>query len=332
MGHNPELRCNVLVLGAGSSADFGIPIGADVLNAAIARVEGLLRALKSDDWPFNPNELATRVFRDSGDLNLKYAFDTNGQFDIDLFFKFHEEIHDTHCETLDNFAFENRKFGRACRYLTAAILIEKLYKSENGRFNPIRTNRNVDGGSRRNWIDKFISVARKRIRDGERTRWSIINFNYDFIFEQRLRQKWRVGSPQIGEVDEHFEFVHPHGRFLPAENVRDLSKLALNYADQITYVHETADMSEPLNTAYSRISKAKNIYIMGFACAEENSRLVGLIDNNHRSSDTVVFAQNFSGNQTVQDRLVRAGAQSNNIYRGFCDALIDNSFFGEVPV
>ena len=328
-----ELRCNVLVLGAGTSKDFGLPIGSEVLDAAIERVERLKTALDKDEWPFNPDEMSSRAFGKYSDINFKLAFHSNGQFDIDKFFRFSEELVDTHCETLDNFAFEHVEFSPACRYLTSAILVENLYLEEHGYFRPITLTRRLADGGRRNWIDRFISVARSRIRNGEVAPWAVINFNYDFIFESRLRAKWQsTGAHNIGDVDKHFEFIHPHGRFLFQESTKDLSKLVVSYANDITYVHETNRYAEPLNIAFSRVSNAWNIYIMGFACAQENARLIGLIDNLHRSPDTVIYAQNFSGNRTYNERFERAGVKDENVYTGYCDAIIDDSFFGDVPV
>ena len=318
---------SVVIIGAGGSADFGIPLGREVLNKAIDMSRDIAGRFKKDLYPFGqpdstvgpdqlPHSALTKVLQPLGSIDP---------------IQFAEDIAATSSQTVDNFALENPRYADAARILSTAVLAPNIFEIERKVAQRRRLHRlyTTRSGQAPNWIDLFISVVKEKIRQHGKSNWTIISFNYDAIMENHVRSRWKA-DPVHGEFDEIFEFLYPYGQFKPEGRFLRARDLVAALAPSIRFAHEIDRYDQVLNLCWSRVFRATEIYILGFACSLQNCEAIGLMTDKYDRSCKVV-AQNFDNNRVLNNRLAAVGAESHDIFSGSCSAMIDSGFFGELP-
>jgi len=322
-----EKISNVVVIGAGASADFGVPLGREVLNTGISMARNIATRFKRDIYPFR------RPDSEVGPNDIPYAalvsvLQPRGPIDpIDLA----EFIAATSSQTVDNFALENGQYSDAARILSASVLVPNLFDLVDARAVRKRLSRLYmqKRGTIPNWIDLFISVVKERIRKEGKSTWSIVSFNYDGIMEHHIRSRWNNDNVH-GEFEEIFEFLYPYGKFQPEGIFHQMRDLVGELASSIRFAHEIDRHDAVLNLCWSRVRCARELFILGFACSMQNSEAIGLTTDKYERSCKVV-AQNFDGNRVLNSRLIAMGAKQENIFSGDCSLMLDSGYFGDLP-
>jgi len=191
----------VVILGAGASADFGLPLGGALFDQASSTISSLIR-----DWKYRANEDAFWSFNRAVSfvrtndvykalLPHMYGTDASGQQNIGIH-RFEEilaAMNSAPAYSLDTFALEFPDHADVVRTLTADLIIRSIKKqiARDERGKEIRNfdTRLVDhliNSDKRvyNWIHLFCSMVRNELTADAESRYGIISFNYDRLFEK----------------------------------------------------------------------------------------------------------------------------------------------------
>ncbi len=325
---------SVLIVGAGASVDFWMPLGGDLIEQVRERIETdfpLSAKLRGRELGFEFGELvnntASASLTPEGFLlrPLKVALATKhchfeGQErreaisgDIKRLFQLSDRLNKQTAETIDAFIAENPSLADVTKMAVGAVMVQAAYtrKGHVALLRPLAARRVNDDA--RNWIHLLINICRHGLpRERHISRKvQIINFNYDPFLEHVLREQWNNTEAQLWEWDTVFKVEHPHGRFPDfPESVpdNDLAQLALHCGEAISVVNEK---DPPLAVQRAReqvaqwILEAGRIYAVGFAFARPNCELLGLHRlrdfkaPNERGQTTIVFA-NYNGDVGVK--------------------------------
>ncbi len=291
---------SVLLIGAGASADFGLPLGETLIN-------DIMKATNKTQSPINgpptqspsPNywgsDLADghkgmqnpigatviQALAPAGPLNSSERLTAARS----KAYAMGQELLAQTSETIDDFISLNPQFSEIAKLCIAGSFAGKLFKSAGtgpaGQIKPLEARMSESGA--RNWIHLLINIVRhgRRGRSDER-RIPIISFNYDGILEYVLEKQFSNIGVQMGRFDEHFEILHPHGFCGNLPGITpSIWKTATEWAKNIWVVNEDpAALPESVRCDRNRsrrlIENAERIYAAGFSFSHPNCELLGL--------------------------------------------------------
>mgnify|MGYP001809545045 CR=1 FL=1 len=295
---------SVLIVGAGASVDFWMPLGGQLVTDVADLIDGNLAFPGNEKRGFagiHFEELVSSIVQ-SHDASsflvrpLKAALSAKHSplafaersapavEDVKQLYALSDRLRNQTAETIDAFIAENPSFGDLTKLVVGAIMVSRAYELR-GRVAVLRqmAARHVNCDAR-NWVHLLINICRHGLpldRVVSR-KVRIINFNYDPFLEHVLREQWNNTEKQLWDWDTLFEIVHPHGRFpdFPV-SVPDngLGDLALKCGEAICVVNEEntpAQINAARETVQEWITEAKRIYAVGFAFARPNCKLLGL--------------------------------------------------------
>ena len=295
----------VLILGAGVSAPFGIPLGGDLITLIARAIETERpRIYKKDPYPRNARTsfLYAAKDRDSymqtpifGALARKHLasdekdIDWGGlQKDVERLDTMQQLLTNQTSETIDDFIVENPGYADLAKIAIAALILARCYRANDQ--NGIRTwccqqfaARHCGPENERNWIHLLINVIRHGIRKSVVTaenKIRIVSFNYDRILEHVLEAQFSNTEAKHAHYSNFVEVLHVHGAFDPIEQERlNFPTQTLKWAQNIHVVNETTvpeELAQVRERARALIMSASEVYSAGFAFAGPNCQLINL--------------------------------------------------------
>lgn len=278
----------VLILGAGSSAAFGLPLGGQFLTGVREQIRKEFDSFKQDH---------ERGFAEGGQYGFwrRPVINTLQQakrYEPDKLKGLGELLADQTSETIDDFIVENPSYGELTKLAMAAALYrcchtEPTRECDDSRVRNFATRELLHtNGARRNWTHLFINLVRHGIRLEEVTpqnKVQVVTFNYDCILEHILDAQFSNTEKAYPDWRQYIEVTHVHGRFpdLDAADARVTHPAAdiCKWAAGIHVVHEgdvPAEVQEAREKARRLVASASEIYAAGFAFAGGNRKLLGL--------------------------------------------------------
>ncbi len=308
---------SVLILGAGSSADFQLPLGGALIEEISKQVLETGWSFQANSWGDKgnrPPNLVKYIREPSSGLNEPVwaaiawkCLNSDGQCDsrdLDAATKRAIEIgniaRNQTSETVDDFISQNPSLSSEIKLFVSAILISKLMIKSGNTFHKLKrqniTARHLQGSGHqeRNWIHLLINIIRHSIENplDPPIPIKIISFNYDGILESVLEdqffnsEKFASASANGMKVKDYIEISHVHGicGTVPP-TTSNLWKLASDWSDKIWVINEDEskvpeEVSRARQKARTWISGAKNIYSAGFAFSRPNCRKILALDEN----------------------------------------------------
>ena len=294
---------SVLILGAGSSNDFGLPLGGQLIDK-IKDVTTQTAHLK-DDWGesyVSPSQWSDSLLRPQQGLKNAIGAIINYQFlagkeqynrnDLRALrkeaFEFGQALDGQTSDTIDDFISLNPKLSPIAKQCIAAVFAEKMFEPDQHGARVYPRNfgaRLCADGKTRNWIHLLINIARHHHRAAvPKEKIKIISFNYEGILERVLATQFANVEEKFGAYTDYFEIVHPHGYcgdILDAYD--DIWKTLIAWAGNIWVVNEPAvklpkSVVNARERAQELIANATHIYAAGFSFSRPNCKLLGLYD------------------------------------------------------
>lgn len=325
----------VLVLGAGASAQFGMPLGeqliSEVRKLCVAQIDSA-RRLNS--------------FHRSNNLNYNREFSflrlTEPRFhDSDLRNRnesLRKRLENQTSETIDDFIVQNPDLADIAKVAMAKIFFDRIYtvSEEPGgseftkrdfakRYQNQNREKNQNQEKIRNWVHLLINIARTSFFiHKKKQKIRIITFNYDIILEDILeKQFFNTGlceeqkNSNKQNYEDYFEIAHAHGKFPQFKDpIRDNEKaeqleseqLIVDWAKSIHVVNENDENNRQLSKDREKIEswvqQTKNIYFCGFSFAGPNCRNILNLGKKARKIDitdrkTEFHVHNFKGDAGI---------------------------------
>lgn len=329
---------SVLILGAGSSAPFGLSLGGDLIENLADNLEAELKRSRYDDWRILIGKCPKSAFLKSPSRSIAHIKgETFDEFEMRTKELTHRLRTSTH-DTIDDFLVDNADFSFQIKVGIAAALFLQMYKSKMSQkyvsqwdgddLSLVETfevkdflQRNFTDSSQfnsrkgpRNWIHLLINMVRYAVRNEFfDQKIKIISFNYDTILEHVLERLFRETQFEYGPFTDYFEIVHPHGRFTALNETDAPIETVIEWAEAICVVQESAgnlpsEISSARQTAKQWIRDCKKLYATGFAFAGANCQLLGLYSRGTFGSSggpDELYYNNYDGNMGITQAVNR---------------------------
>ena len=254
-------RPTVLILGAGASKAFGLPLGVELRNY-------IIEGLTPKDRGAAPGELAKIL--------------QTLEFDDTLIKGFRKEFNDSNLDSIDDFLRQKREYGHVARVSIAWC----ISKHENAQ----RLDSNHSG--------KWYHFLWQRLAQANRlfdNSLCILTYNYDRAFEEFLFRSYQNSSPSthtgqdIANEVMALPIIHLHGSLgpLPWQNadinfpfghqpsgVLEYKVMADNY---VRLAHDRpSDLATSVVDAKLYLERAATIGFLGFAYHETHLPLLDI--------------------------------------------------------
>ena len=321
----------LLIVGAGVSAPFGVPMGAQMIprirqgiHAGREYVYGregrmsqeLLRYIQStyrgtqQFWE-QPHWGVVLARHDTPAIS---ATDTDSlNRDMSKLRALIDLLDGQTSETIDDFIVENPTYSEILKACIAVEIAKSTYTYNSSPREIVpdklasRFLADKEGRPRRNWIHLLINLVRQAIRtgqlkDGQKIR--IVSFNYDGILEAVLADQFQNTERPYPPYTEFFEIIHPHGLCgdLNQSPIKSPTQL-FEWAQNICVVNEQNIQNETVKkaraTANEWIKNASQVYAVGFAFAAPNCDLIGMRKPPPGGGRHLHYC-NFDGNEGVR--------------------------------
>jgi len=289
-------RKTVLILGAGASKIFGLPLGAELRNQIANDLE-----LKFDEWGqrlvSGSYEIveALRVLNRTpegraGNINPHRA----AAVEISDAMPFSSSID----EYIERHADDPLK--ATCAKLAIAKAILEAERSSSLYVDPYSGDSRLHQNASNTWLAHFLrDLTRARNRGNVAEAFenlTVINFNYDRCFEQFvfdwLQMIYRLDRQQARAIISELQIYHPYGRLAPLDWEDDKGiKLGgeldtirlIKMAQRIRTYSEAKEPEGGIDFVKERISAASCFVFLGFGFHQQNLDLL-TVDGKRRSS------------------------------------------------
>lgn len=305
---------NVIILGAGSSVDFGLPTGEQLFSQLLSDCEvyfkeaqdigrGQLATFHSDrnffDHPVasTVNEYAT-LQQETHSAGTSPAV-------FDQMQKLSEALRRTTAETIDEFVTLNPSLSHLCRMLMAQRFFLCLHEKHDGQFRRRSfVARQLKGV--RNWTHLFINALKTNYLRGHKpdNLIEVVSFNYDPILCWALDELFDASEVSIGPWRDYYRIHQVYGCLDPAQMVgAHTGTIIAAWAKLIRTVGVVGEEAAGIDDAIREtVRTADMIYAAGFAFAQDNCRLIGL---DKRSKALPITYVNYDGSPGLNDRVAR---------------------------
>jgi len=300
----------VLILGAGASAQFNLPIGGDLLAEIRNNIADEISETRNDILDYNPS-YALKAFYNSGShqprpssyqftpifatyLSIKSPdFRASGNDIQEILEEAKTAVKyltGQTADTIDAFIAENPSVSLIVKIAIANIFFDRLYSRSktstipSWALNPL-TDRMLgeEEKAERNWVHLLINLARHAYKNewvSEQNKLKIITFNYDTVLETILDTAFSNTELDLPDWTELIEIKHMHG-CMPrlAPEVSNPFKTTAEMATAIEVATEPDPRAEVVadrEIAKTWVEASTQIYACGFAFAGPNCRLLGL--------------------------------------------------------
>lgn len=310
----------ILVLGAGVSAPFGLPLGGHLITSIAEQLELELTELhKEASFPGDAQRKLVDAARyndaflrfpvlsaithehvnlETGDLNnldeVKQQIDSAKRL-VGL-------LNNQTSEAIDDFIVENPSYSHIAKIGIASSMFELCYDIAKLDVSPKSfSSRYVN--SERNWVHLLINIIRQGIRNGsvsKRNTIKIVTFNYDMILEHILEEQFSNTEAGYPRYTDFIEIIHVHGQCGPLKKEGVLpAKDCASWAHGIHVVNEQPvpqEVASNRSRANELIKHARALYFCGFSFSGPNCRLLGLGEPYYKLKNRAIHACNYDGN------------------------------------
>ncbi|MET3964995.1 hypothetical protein [Bradyrhizobium sp. S3.9.1] len=276
----------LMVLGAGASYDFGMPLGEGLSKRIAEKVN-----IKFDF----PNKLV------SGNADLMQALRIraqNEQCDVNLYRTAGCAIADgiSYSRSIDSYlsAHEDNPYVKACGKLAIVQSILEAERRSDLWVDPARANAKFHNQQKvmQSWLSDFMylltsGIARAKNLDRVFENLAIVNFNYDRCIEQffwyALQDLYQISETDAAElVRSKLKMVRPYGkvgelpmggRGVPFGATAGPAQLDVLAADIRTFNEQVGD-AELLTRVHTEIDACDRIIFLGFHFHKQNTDLL----------------------------------------------------------
>lgn len=323
----------VLILGAGVSAPFHLPLGGsmiDKIRSVLARERQVIENRTAIDqlrW----NRFLTGIATSSEGLNefpirgavaRKWKLDGSDTFqgrelrdDFAKLLNLERLLEDQTSETIDDFIVENPDMADLAKIAIASELFQScyLFNNINAVFDPREfQKRHIWNSEERNWIHLLINTVRQGIRNGavsDTNPVNIITFNYDGVLERVLDLQFSNTGADYPNWKNFIKIHHVHGHCGEIEHpANDPAQVCLDWASNISVVNESTappHIIDTRNRARELVQEASKVYAVGFAFARPNVEMLGL---HEKDGDGLTISYcNWDGNAGLRKAVERIG-------------------------
>jgi hypothetical protein len=301
----------VIVVGAGASAEFGLPTGAGVYKEALALAE-----------PKYNQRIAGFSFQRGFKEHLASQQQHRNTSNYDLFKK---RVRTSVSPSIDRLAWLNADIAELCRAFSAWSILRSQYEENQESFSDYGEDKVRMFYTKRrdhlspfvlgsqNWIakcaDKWLGDAEDHSElDSEII--TFVSFNYDRIIEEAF-QYFVTENHRFSDTPPQKmpKVMHVHGGF-PSFPDRLTQDDISNSQASIKYIEDGGE-SEAVRRARIRLDKAKHIIAIGFDFDSKNVELIELAKHANK-----IHALNFDGNRAFDNRVLSLGVPDRQILRG----------------
>jgi len=269
----------VFIIGAGSSAIFGMPLGAGLIEEIATKIGqeikeetftdqcnrivrtssldgySVARTSSNGDEDYDKYSIASAEYlylKSKGGQNNHHSIINKVEANLK---KLMTLLNNQTSDTIDDFIVENEEVAQLTKVCIATIFIQKLYerqerpsqltfKNLSKRSFKVIT-KNKKSYFERNWVHHFINLVRKAVQAGEvspENKVKVISFNYDNILEYVLTKQFQNTGYEYEAWGQYIEIIHPHGQCgLPPETIANPAALAIEWAKGIFVVNEQTE-------------------------------------------------------------------------------------------
>jgi len=275
-----------LILGAGASYDFGLPLGTDLKNQISKSLH-----LVVDDLGRSLQHGSSDIFNA---LVSCAQNDPNPSGQLSIYLSAANEISDavTMCSSIDD-CIERHAGNKAyelCAKLAIAQAILSAERKSRLRIDPRSDERLNMTPFNANWLAEFLQLATKglHVRDLSRALHNIrfIVFNYDRCFEQFthnwLKTVYRIEDPDAANIIKRLNIIHPYGSL--GDIFHNAGSNYIPYGGEVSHgrliqiSQNLKTYSESIDIEQSKIVEAvensQNIIFMGFGFHQQNLDLM----------------------------------------------------------
>jgi hypothetical protein len=248
----------VLILGAGASYPYGLPLGAELRNSICGMADG-----------HSALAIALHKYADIGIEEIK---------------DFARQFKRSHVKSIDAFLAKRSEFTGIGKLAIAADIIEKE--------NPEKL---LNADDKEHWYSYMWNLMIQDVNNIlqlQNNRIKFISFNYDRSLEYFLhlatKNTFGVGDEDAQQALRGLDILHVYGslgkfHYHPGDNVRqylnDLNDVSLQIAaNSIEIIPEARDDSKAFMIARNLCEKAQNIGFLGFGFDLLNIERLGLTD------------------------------------------------------
>lgn len=332
-----------VILGAGASADFGIPLGGGLYDKALSYLSDFetewkeafeklilpdsnrMRAYFQGSEPYQT--LFDNSFHDDGSASLNRISDLRALMEKAPVY------------SLDTLALENPEHVKICKFLTAYCLAEtinpNLFEKIEGYNEPKewdflkrKINTNTTEGHIDNWLHLFVSMMRAAKRENPDTQYNFISFNYDGIAENVMKHLWSLPSDNLGPFEDTTSFFYPHGQLKWKSDARGITRLDISdFEEAILFAHNK-EHKDGFPPAIKALEESEQVFSLGFNFAPENIASLDLLKASEKKS---LVYQNFDKNEGLDNRIQKLKFSSTERFSGPIAAAITRGYLGDLP-
>lgn len=320
----------VLIVGAGVSAPFGVPMGAQMIpRIREGLVSGRNQIYGAGRYPHEMLQYVRAAYSSReqfwncphwGVVLSRHEDTATRQpnieglnADLEKLRALIDLLDGQTSETIDDFIVENPTYSEILKACIGVEIAKSTYNysREQRTIQPLNLSARFlpgpSGRPQRNWIHSLINLVRQSIRTGqlpEGRKVRIVSFNYDGILESVLAAQFQNTERPYAEYTNYFEIVHPHGvcgslNLSPIDQPSEL----FEWSQSISVVNEPEVRNEAVvrarTTAQEWIRNASQVYAVGFAFAAPNCELLGL-RTQHGGSSRYLHYCNYDGNEGIR--------------------------------
>jgi len=325
-----------IIIGAGASADFGIPLG----NSLFSQIKDDAFWIAADNrnlhHPEGDSKRQTLV-------NLIIHLNKNQIYDLGEILEqacnFRDRCGNFLYASIDRFMRENPSCAEFSKILISLNLMQALYSrvGDSPRWIRQENHLNISTGKPRNWIAAFAAHVRDGLDDPEEFHQHyknfplrIISFNYEDIFEQAFEYFLRTGELYSDfTLAPSIHIHHCYGKMPSLPKISsDYYSLIIENSKSIKTIFEAED---PIPDEYGkRIFLDDAVYFLGFSCDKENLRFLGLNTPEPKS----IYVHSFNGDNRMKNILKSSGviniaSGSPNKSKSICEFIDVDGVFEE---
>lgn len=312
----------VFVIGAGTSAPFGLSLGGDLILEVSRAIEREKRIFDSRYGGrigitsrvaysyfymregFGECPILGTVIQPYMD-HKSQQIEHTVQHDLDNLWRLAELLNNQTSETIDDFIVENPTYADLAKKCVATLFFLSCCNSDGDlSANPFEAR--FYGKNNRNWIHLLINIVRQGIRAAEVSadnKIKIITFNYDMILEYVLEKQFSNTERRMAHWSEYIEILHVHGQCGSLAELSDHpAEICNSWASGIHVVNEKTIpdwVHQNRERARQIVQQSEELYFCGFAFSGPNCRLLKLDEPIGPMGKRTISFCNYDGNVGV---------------------------------
>ncbi|VXC77907.1 hypothetical protein OCEANICA350_11504 [Oceanicaulis sp. 350] len=292
----------VIILGAGASAEFGLPTGANLFQKLLKE-----NPLGSQREFMNGSNLSSYDLKSA--IIKTFNMYSSDKFNNELFIKKAKKTFET---SIDLFAYNNTSVLNAAKFFTCWHVGASMIKCQKkpGRYGDYYDVWEYDSSwslpyieGKRNYI---AEVAKKIVESSDGVsdiseNLSVVSFNYDMIFEKSLGE-FISSSDRYSDVKHLYmpNVQYVYGSIPFYENVQP-QFIAKDY-EKIKFMMELSCNDINIKNIREKVLSADYIYLLGFSLDPVNVELIGISESKAQK-----FSVCYDGNFETISRLSKIG-------------------------